>query len=137
MQHLSGIRMPLDRVAANSSPKVNDRIADAIDARLDYFARHPEEIEQRLNELDREWDIERSLALTAGTLSVASCTLGAFVNRRFYAVAALVGGFLAQHALQGWSPPLPLFRMIGVRTSREIEEERRALESILADRDLT
>jgi hypothetical protein len=53
--------------------------------------------------------------------------LGATVNRRWYLLPGVVGGFLLQHALQGWCPPLPLFRRLGVRTSSEIEEERRAL----------
>jgi hypothetical protein len=33
-------------------------------------------------------------------------------------------GFLLQHALQGWCPPVPLLRQLGFRTSYEIEEER-------------
>ena len=40
---------------------------------------------------------------------------------------------LLQHALQGWCPPLPVFRRWGVRTAREIEEERYALKALRGD----
>ena len=41
--------------------------------------------------------------------------------------------FLLQHALQGWCPPLPLLRRLGVRTQAEIERERYALKAIRGD----
>ena len=50
--------------------------------------------------------------------------LGTLVDRRFLLLPAAVAGFLLQHALQGWCPPLPLFRSLGVRTAGEIDEER-------------
>ena len=43
--------------------------------------------------------------------------------------------FLLQHALQGWCPPLPLFRRLGVRTAREIARERYALQALRGDFD--
>ena len=38
-----------------------------------------------------------------------------------------MSGFLFQHVLQGWCPPLPLFCRLGFRTQPEIELERHAL----------
>jgi hypothetical protein len=35
--------------------------------------------------------------------------------------------FLLQHGLQGWCPPLPVLRRLGVRTQREIDAEKYAL----------
>jgi len=46
-----------------------------------------------------------------------------------------VGGFLLQHGVQGWCPPLGILRRLGVRTPREIEAERYALKSIRGDFD--
>jgi hypothetical protein len=40
-----------------------------------------------------------------------------------------------QHALQGWCPPLPLLRRLGVRTQQEIERERYALKALRGDFD--
>jgi len=46
---------------------------------------------------------------------------------------ALVTGFLFQHAVQGWCPPVPVLRRLGFRTSYEIEEERQALKALRGD----
>src|SRR5438105_11427164 len=62
----------------------------------------PEAIARRLEELDREWDIERLLEANAASVALAGVALGALVDRRFLALPALVCGFLLQHALQGW-----------------------------------
>jgi hypothetical protein len=55
------------------------------------------------------------------------------VDRRFFVLPAVVAGFLLQHAVQGWCPPLPLFRRSGVRTAAEIGNERYALKAIRGD----
>jgi hypothetical protein len=36
--------------------------------------------------------------------------LGAFVDRRCFILPAVVAGFFLQHAIQGWCPPVLLFR---------------------------
>jgi hypothetical protein len=53
--------------------------------------------------------------------------LSATVDRRFIVLPAIVYGFFLQHAIQGWCPPLPVFRHLGVRTQAEIEREKAAL----------
>jgi hypothetical protein len=92
-------------------------------------------IDRRIAELDREWDIERLLETNASSVVILGCALGAFVSRKFFVLPALVGGFLLQHAIQGWCPPVPLFRRLGVRTEREIDEERFALKALRGDFD--
>jgi hypothetical protein len=54
-------------------------------------------------------------------------------SRRWLALPALVAGFLMQHALQGWCPPLPVLRRLGFRTQREIDQERYALKALRGD----
>jgi hypothetical protein len=44
-------------------------------------------------------------------------------------------GFLLQHAVQGWCPPLALLRRLGVRTRREIDAEKYALKALRGDFD--
>jgi len=39
----------------------------------------------------------------------------------------LVTGFLGQHALQGWCPPLTVLRKLKIRTRKEIDFEKYAL----------
>jgi hypothetical protein len=78
-------------------------------------------------ELDKEWDTERMLILNASTLSLASVYLGITKNRLWFAMPVVISFFLAQHAIQGWCPPLNLFRKAGMRTRKEIDMEKYAL----------
>jgi len=59
--------------------------------------------------------------------------LGATVDRKWFAFPAVVASFLLQHALQGWCPPLPIFRRMGFRTAAEIDRERYALKALRGD----
>jgi hypothetical protein len=121
------------RVALNSNHAVNLRIENGARERVRHLADHAQEIPHRLVELDREWDIERALELTAASLALAGTGLGAFLDRRFLILPALVAGFLMQQALQGWCPPVPLLRRLGFRTAAEIEAERYALKCVRGD----
>ncbi len=122
-----------ERVRLSTAEHINTRIVSETRIRIEYYAQHPDQIDQRLTELDREWDTERVLETQAASLMVVGSVLGATVNRRWLMLSAVVGGFLVQHAVQGWCPPLPVLRRLGVRTPREIEAERYALKSIRGD----
>src|SRR5687768_15791425 len=113
------------RVAKHTSAKVNERIREQTKNRVSVYALASRgAIDQRLQELDSEWDIERALETNGSILLLAGLFLGTAVNRKFLILPALVGGFCLQHALQGWCPPIEAFRRLGIRTAREIEEER-------------
>jgi len=122
-----------NRVPAHTAAKINRRIERQIETNINYYAEHPHEIDQRLRELDQEWDIERTLEANASTLALGGTLLGAFVDRRLLVLPALVTAFLLQHALQGWCPPIPIFRRRGVRTAEEIARERYALKALRGD----
>ncbi|MDF9797898.1 hypothetical protein OKW21_003161 [Catalinimonas alkaloidigena] len=92
-----------------------------------------EQITQRLKELDKKWDIEKTLEVNASSLSLIGLILGNYVNKRWYLLPGLVTAFLLQHGLQGWCPPLPIFRNMGIRTRQEIDEERYALKVLRGD----
>ena len=122
------------RRVENASPEAaNRRIQAETEARVQHLERHPERIAERLRALDAEWDMERTLETNASALALSGVLLGAFVDRRFLLLPALVTGFLLQHALQGWCPPVPFFRARGVRTAAEIERERAALKALRGD----
>jgi len=122
-----------DRIRRNTAEPVNRRIAEATACRVAFFARHPDLIGRRLRQLDAEWDTERVLEANAATIALAGTLLALRGDRRFLAVPLVVTGFLLQHALQGWCPPLPVIRRLGVRTAREIETERAALRAMRGD----
>jgi hypothetical protein len=121
------------RVRKHTPPRINARIRRDIEQRLHYFAHHPDEIEERLRQLDREWDIERTLETNASALALLGVVLGATGRRGWFVLPGVVSAFLLQHALQGWCPPVPLFRRLGVRTASEIEFERYALKAVRGD----
>ncbi len=124
-----------ERVANHTSKAVGRRLQREFEDRLAYFASHRDEIASRLSELDREWDIERAIEANASTLAFAGVALGAMVDKRWLLLPALVTGFLFQHAMQGWCPPVPVLRQLGFRTAREIERERYALKALRGDFD--
>jgi hypothetical protein len=125
---------PVDRVRAHSNQVQNRRVdgqtqhclEQAADADCEAIGRH-------IDQLDREWDVERYLQINAGIVSLSGIVLGALVNPRFLVLPAAVFGFFFQHATQGWCPPLPVFRKMGVRTRREINREKYALKALRGD----
>ncbi len=121
-----------DHVRDHTREDVLDGIDADIEARVDDLARSPRFIEQRLRELEGEWDVERWLGVNASALALTGTLLG-LRRRRWMVLPAIVLPFLAQHAVQGWCPPLGLFRRLGVRTRQEIETERVALKAIRGD----
>lgn len=122
-----------DRVPAHTSAEVNQTIENRTIGRLEYYAGNPAQIESRLQELDEEWDVERTLETNASILSLLGLTMGFMVSRRWFLLPLAVQSFFLQHALQGWCPPLPILRRYGFRTSEEIERERTALKAIRGD----
>lgn len=90
-------------------------------------------IDNRLTELDNEWDIERFVETLAPSFTLAGIALGLTKNRKWFALPLFVQAFFLQHAVQGWCPPIPILRRLGVRTAREIEEERNALKALRGD----
>lgn len=121
------------RVPEQTDDRVNEKIHHMTKISIDYHARHPEEIDQRLKQLDEEWDVERTLQTNAAALTLTGVALGVLAGRRWLMLPAIVGGFLLQHGIQGWCPPVPFLRRMGVRTAREIEAERYALKVLRGD----
>lgn len=123
-----------NRVPSNTARHVNERIrARTEDNVARYAAAGPEAIDRRLRELDREWDIERAVEAMAPSFSLLGLALGLTVSRKWFALPLVVQGFLLQHAVQGWCPPVALLRRRGVRTAMEIAEERNALKALRGD----
>jgi hypothetical protein len=122
------------RVESSTCPTVNEAIYEAMVERVGRIAvEGTAAIDQRLWELDHEWDTERALETGAASISLTTLALAATVDRRWAGVTAAVAGFLLLHALQGWCPPLLLIRRLGVRTEHEINVERLALRLLRND----
>lgn len=122
------------RVPEHTPEKINQWIRQEMQERVARY-RHAsrDKIERRLQELDQEWDVERTLEANAATLALTGCVLAATTDRRWVYLPMAVTAFLLQHAVQGWCPPLPVIRSLGFRTMREIDEERHALKLLRGD----
>jgi hypothetical protein len=119
------------RVQLNTSARVNSAIMDkTLDNICDYADRSKEEVCERLQALDKEWDIERVLETSAACVVIGCTLLGTRVNRKWFAAAGFAGVSLLQHSLFGWCPPVEIFRRLGVRTSNEIYYEKEALKNL-------
>ena len=125
-----------DRVRENTSEEINSEIDQRVINNLThYYNRSSEEITKRLDKLQKEWDIEKTLEVNASAIGLTALMLGRLANRRWYILTGIVSGFLLQQGLQGWCPPLQLFRALGIRTRREIDEEIYALRVLRGDFD--
>ncbi len=125
------------RVRNHTKTHLNERIEKQWKERLEALRSDERQalINQRLEELDKEWDVERTLQTNFAALSLAGIGLAAKINKRWAALSVGVPAFMIQHALQGWCPPLAVLRRLGVRTAQEINEERFALQSLRGDFD--
>ncbi len=123
-----------ERVSRNTTGAINDRIRRRTLAHVACLASAPPAaIQKRLDELDMEWDIERCLETMSSSLTLVGMLFGLTVRKRWFVLSAVIQGFFLQHALQGWCPPIPVLRRMGVRTAQEIEYERYALKVLRGD----
>ena len=60
-----------NRVSVQTSDEINRRLRLQMEERLARYETRPDQIDTRLAELDREWDIERALEANASTLAFA------------------------------------------------------------------
>lgn len=123
-----------DRVRENTSEEVNMHIDRETEAHVYGFAaRSKEEITQRIEELDQEWDMERLLETNAAILALFGLGMAAAQSKKWLILPGVVFSFFLQHAVQGWCPPVPAFRHLGVRTRQEIDREKYALKVLRGD----
>lgn len=116
-----------DRVREMTAQRVNRKI-DVKSERMvrAIQAEGSQAIRQRLDELDREWDIDRVLMLNFSILVFAQL-LAARKNKNWLWGPIVQTPFLLMHATLGWCPPSLWFRPMGFRTRKEIQAEREAL----------
>jgi hypothetical protein len=123
-----------ERVSSNTAEEVNEQIRQQTKANVERTAAAGRgAIAHRLRELDEEWDIERYVETMAPTFSLIGLALGITTDRRWLLLPIVVQTFFLQHALQGWCPPIPVLRRLGVRTAQEIARERCALKALRGD----
>jgi hypothetical protein len=122
------------RVRISTSKKNNDKI----DAQMEeivskYITASKSDISKRIQELNKEWDTERVLEANASALIFIGTLLGFLVNVWLFVICGFISFYLLTHALQGWCPPLPIIRRLGIRTVYEICTEKMILKYLRGD----
>lgn len=121
-----------DRVRAVSSVDSNLRIDVQTAYNISRYKRQDKRIiARRIEELDGEWDVERVLQVHGTALTLTGLVLGLTVNKKWLLLPGIMLPMLLQQGIQGWCPPLPLLRRLGLRTRLEINREKHALEPLL------
>jgi hypothetical protein len=130
-----GIAADCTKGYRNTKPDINEEIRRKPIAYIKkYRGSRREALSRRLDELNREWDTERVLEANAAAIITISAVAGLVEKKRgWFLLSGIVGGFLLQHAIQGWCPPLEIIRRFGVRTSQEISNEITAVKYLRGD----
>jgi len=124
----------LDRVRRQTSPEVLEKLERQLERNVRFHGTRSEaEITSRIAELENEWSIERYLDTNASILALTGALLGLTASRKWLLLSVAVGGFLLQHAVSGWCPPIPLLRRLGIRTRGELDREKFALKALRGD----
>lgn len=123
-----------DRVREATPSSINEKIEVEMWRRIaSYSGKNSDEVSARIKQLDKEWDIERYLGVNMSTIALIGVALSYFVHIYWLILPAVVLLFFFQHSVQGWCPPLPVLRLLKIRTSKEIEQEKYALKIIRGD----
>lgn len=128
-----------DTASQNTQAATEAEIQRQIDAKIEesiryYATQPPEAIANRIQELENECDVERTLAMTAGGIGLGGIVLSFFGGgRKWLLLGGTALGMLLVYLRQGSSPALPLLRKFGVRTRAEIEREKNALKVLRGD----
>ncbi len=122
------------RVEMHTSKKINQRIMRKTEENLkkQQYA-NSNNLTNRIKQLDNEWDTERVLEANAATIIFVCSLIGFLTSSYKFIITGIISFFLFVHAIQGWCPPLPLIRRLGIRTQEEIESEKMAIKFLRGD----
>ena len=125
-----------DRVKEATPSSINEEIETKMWRRVaQYSNKSSEELTVRIQELEKEWDIERYLGVNMSIVALTGLAAASMSHKRWLLLPGIVLSFFLQHSIQGWCPPLPLLRHFNIRTMKEIEQEKYALKLMRGDFD--
>lgn len=122
------------RVAAHTCPEVNEMIRSST---LENLARMEDagepELSARIEELNKEWDMDRFTEAKAALCFMGCSLLVASKSKGWSLLSMISAGFLLHYALFGWCPSAPVMRRMGIRTAEEISQEKFVLKALRRD----
>jgi hypothetical protein len=117
----------------NNSEGKEQHQGTAFEQLKDFAHQDKARINERLQELQGEWDMERIIHLHLSGISIAGALLGYFLNKRWLILPALAAAVLILHSMKGMAPQKPLLRKLGFRTREEINREKYSLKAMRGD----
>lgn len=122
------------QVHACTSPSMKERFRRRLVANVRGFinANH-NEIDRGIEELDKEWSIERVIEVEAPAVIGVGAALGLLHSKKWFALSGIAAGMVLLHNTRGSYPLLPLFQRMGFRPQKDIEDERNALRVLRGD----
>lgn len=111
-------------------PAAQSRVRDNIRY---YTSLGPDAVSRRIRQLDLEWDMSRAVSAGLSGLGVFGLVVGLLGGRSFRLFTWMSLPLLFAASLGRWTPPAELTARWGLRTRREIEEERYALKALRGD----
>jgi hypothetical protein len=115
---------------AMNDPASEERVRDHVRY---YSSLGPEAVSARIRELDAEWGVERALGAGLAGIGTFGLLMGLFGARIFRLLTWVSLPLLFAFCLGRWSPPASVTARRGLRTRKEIEEERYALKALRGD----
>lgn len=124
------------RVHAQTTPAMKEQFRRRLVANVRRFinADHSE-IDRRMEELDKEWSIERAIEVEAPAMIGLGATLGLLHNKKWFFLSSFAASMVVLHNTKGVYPLLPLFQRMGLRSKKDIEDERNALRVLRGDHE--
>lgn len=123
-----------ERVRNNTAPAQREQFEQQLRRNIaHYMTADKHQIDQRLAELDREWNVERMIEVEAPIMIGLGALLGLTRSPKWFGLSVFAAGMVIVHNTQGWYPLLRIFQRMGIRSQQHIEEERSALRVLRND----
>ncbi|MEM6843129.1 MAG: hypothetical protein AAF944_02735 [Bacteroidota bacterium] len=103
--------------------------------RLMYYAHHPQFINHRLSQIDRETSLEKVIETSSVALSLGGVLLGWLSDRRWLVLSVLATGLLFLRKSSQNNQLQEILRDQGYRSEQEIQRERQILQALRGDFD--
>nr|WKN34993.1 hypothetical protein K4G66_21690 [Tunicatimonas sp. TK19036] len=114
---------------------VNPKYDKQINRRLLYYAHHPQFIEHRIQQLEKETSVEQVVEVGSVSLSLIGLILGASGNKRWLLLSVLAAGLLFLKNEKRSTVLTSQLQAQGYRTNNEISHERNVLRALRGDFD--
>ncbi|WKN42543.1 hypothetical protein [Tunicatimonas pelagia] len=103
--------------------------------RLLYYAHHPQFINHRINQLERETSLEKIIENSSIALSLTGIVLAFVSNRRWLVLALLASGLFFLKKEPKDNQLQQLLQQQGYRSEKEIQREQQILQALRGDYD--